>query len=89
MQVIPVSNQSFEGRVIGCSWFKPKEKKIFKQIRPCLENMVKNKDFDLKIYKSYGNELRICTTKQPEYAVVDSNNPAIWIDRAKDVIKGF
>jgi hypothetical protein len=51
--------------------------------------MVKGKDFDLKIYKSYGGELRICTTKQPEYSVVDSNNPAIWINRAKEVVEGL
>ncbi len=89
MQITPVSNQNFNGRVIGCSWLKPKQKKVFKQVYPCLQKMVKGKDFDLKIYKSYGGEIRICTTKQPEYSVVDSNNPAIWIDRAKEVIEGL
>ena len=59
MKTASVSNQNFEGRVIGCSWLKPKQKKTFKQVRPCLENLIKNKDYDLKIYKSYGQELRI------------------------------
>lgn len=89
MEINPVSAQMFKGRIVGCSWLTTKQRKVFNQVRPCLENMVKNKDFDLKIYKSYGSEIRICTTKYPEYSVVDSNNPAIWINRAKEVIEGL
>ena len=89
MKPASVSNQNFEGRVIGCSWLKPKQKKTFKQVRPCLENLVKNKDYDLKIYKSYGQELRIAAGEKPAYSVIESNNPAIWINRAKEIIENF
>ena len=89
MKVDSVSSQILQGRVIGYSWFKPKEKKVFKQVKPCLEKLVKNKNYDLKLYKSYGKELRISAGKKPEYAVIDSNNPAIWISRAKEIIEGF
>ena len=80
---------SFQGKVIGCSWFKPKQRKVFNQVRPCLENLVKNKNYNLKLYKSYGGELRISAGKKPEYAVIDSSNPSIWINRAREVIEGF
>ena len=89
MTINTVSNQNFKGRVIGCSWLKPRQKKVFNQVLPCLEKMVQDKDFDLKIYKSYGSELRMCTTKQPAYVVVNSNNPEIWINRAKEVIENL
>ena len=89
MKVNIISDQNIKGRVIGCSWLKPKEKKVFSQVRPCLENLVKNKDYDLKIYKSYGNELRISAGKIPSYTVISSNNPAVWISRAKEIIKDF
>ena len=89
MKVGSVSNQIFQGRVIGYSWFKPKQRKVFKQVRPCLENLVKNRDYDLKFYMSYGRELRVSAGKRPEYTVIDSNNPAVWINRAKEIIQGF
>ncbi len=89
MKTTSVSAQNFDGRVIGCSWLKSEQKKVFKQVRPCLENLVKNKDYDLKIYKSYGNELRISAGKIPSYTVISSNNPAVWISRAKEIIKDF
>ena len=88
MQTIPVSNQNFEGRVIGCSWLKPKQRKIFQQVRPCLENMVKNKDFDLKIYKSYGM-LRIGIWKHPDYVEPESDTCGTWISSAKELISAF
>jgi len=89
MRIDSISNQNFQGRVIGYSWFKPKQRKVFKQVRPCLEKLVKNKDYDLKFYMSYGGELRVAAGKRPEYAEIDSNKPAVWINRAKEVIKGF
>ena len=89
MKVSSVSNQDFKGRVIGCSYLKPKQRKIFKQVKSCLNNLVKKKDFDLKLYMSYGGELRVSAGKRPEYTVIDSNNPAVWINRAKEIIQEF
>ncbi len=89
MKVDSVSNQIFQGRVIGCSWLKPKQRKVFKQVKPCLEKLVKNRDYNLKLYRSYGGELRISAGKKPEYAIIDSDNPGIWINRAKEIIEGF
>lgn len=87
MKINKISNQNFQGRVIGCSHLKPKQKEVFRQVIPCLENMIKDKNYDLFINLSYGNELRISTGKIPAYSVIDSNSPAIWIDRAKNIIK--
>ena len=89
MNVIPVSNQSFDGRIIGCLRLTPEQRKIFRQVRPCWENLVKNKDYDLKLYMSYGRELRITTGKIPEYEVINSNNPDMWINRAKEIVKSY
>ena len=89
MKTTSVSNQSFDGRVIGYSWFKPKERKVFKQARPCLENLVKNKDFDLKIYKSYGGKLRIGIWKHSDYVEPEADTSGTWISCAKELISAF
>lgn len=88
MKTTSVSNQKFEGRVIGYSWFKPKERRVFKHARPCLENLVKNKDFDIKIYKSYG-KLRIGIWKHPDYVEPETNTSGSWISSAKELISAF
>ena len=88
MKTTSVSNQVFEGRVIGCSWLKPKQRKVFKQARPCLENLVRNKDFDLKIYKSYG-KLRIGIWKHSDYVEPETDTSGTWISSAKELINGF
>ena len=87
MEINRISSQNLQGRVIGCSRLKPKHRKVFRQVLPCLENMIKNKDYDLFINLSYGDELRISTGKIPAYSVVESNSPAIWISRTKDIIE--
>ena len=88
MTVEPVSSQNFQGRVIGCSWFKTKHKNIFKQVKPCLEKMVKNKDYDLQIYSSYG-KLRIGIWKYPDYIEPEANSDGAWISGVKELINGF
>ena len=88
MKTASVSSQRFEGRVIGCSWFKPKQRKIFKQVRPCLEKMVKNRNYDLKIYKFYG-KLRIGIWKHPDYIEPETDTCGSWISGAKEVINSF
>lgn len=88
MRVISVSNQNFEGRVIGCSWLKPKQRKVFKQVKPCLENMVKNKNYDLNIYSSYG-KMRIGIWKYPDYIEPESDSTGAWISGVKELINGF
>lgn len=88
MIVASVSNQNFEGRVIGCSWLKPKHRRIFKQVKPCLENMVKKKNYDLKISLVYG-KLRISAGKKPEYAEIESNTASSWINGAKEIIRNY
>jgi len=88
MKTTSVSYQNFEGRVIGCSWFKPKERRVFKQARPCLENLVKNKDFDLRIYKSYG-KLRIGIWKRSDYIEPEADTSGTWISCAKELISAF
>ena len=89
MRINPLQTPNFEGRLIGCSWLKPKQRKVFSQVRPCVEKMIKNKDVDVRIYLSYGNELRMSAGKKPAYTVIESDNPEIWINRAKEVIEGF
>ena len=89
MRVYEISNQIFQGKVIGCSCLKPNQRKVFSQIRPCLEKLVKNEDCDLRIYLSYGNELRVSAGKVPEYAIINSNNPEIWITRSREIINDY
>ena len=88
MKTTSVSTQAFNGRVIGCSCFRPKQRNIFKQVRPCLENMVKNKNYDLKIYTSFGT-LRIGIWKHSEYIEPESNTCGAWISCAKEVISSY
>jgi hypothetical protein len=89
MRINPVTNQGFKGRVIGCAWIKPQQRKVFKQVKPCLENLVKKKDYNLKISYPWGEELRISVEKNPRYMVIESNHPDIWISRAKEIIKNY
>ena len=88
MRTTPVCGQSFEGRVIGCSLLKQKHRKIFKQARPCLEKMVRNKDYDLKIYTSYG-KLRIGIWKHPDYIEPEADTCGTWISGTKQLINSF
>ena len=89
MRAEAISNQNIQGKVVGCSRFKPKQRKVFQQVRPCLENLIKNKDFDLRIYFAYGGELRVSAGDNPVYAVINSNHPDIWINRSKEIISNF
>lgn len=54
-----------------------------------MENLIKKKDYDLKIKFCWGKELRIYVPKNTEYMEIESNHPDIWIARAKDVIKSY
>ena len=85
MKIDTISGQNFQGKVVGCKWFNQKQRKAFKQVRPCLENIMKNKDYDLKIYLFWG-KLRISDGKNPEYAEINSHNPDIWISTVKKFI---